>query len=232
MMLSDLDIGMNDWVVPRLRWDDSYRPDRGRVLSAAELEALPKFRRYTAENEDHVAARTLPGINAKGAFFTRGSGHNKFGHYTEIPDEYQEVMERLAKKHKAAAKVVPAPIIRKQADARIGIVSLGGCDPAVREGVEALAERGIMVDYLRVRAFPFDDSVEAFLAAHDRVFVVEQNRDAQMRSLLTIEGEIDPARLVPILHYDGTPITGRFIVKAISDMLAVVTLAPLKKALP
>src|SRR5213076_1430168 len=106
--------------------------------------AMPKFHRYAPEDELGVAARSLPGVHPKGAFFTRGSGHNKFGHYTEIPDEYQEVMERLAKKHKAAAKAVPAPIIRKQADARFGIISLGGCDPAVREAVEALAERGIM----------------------------------------------------------------------------------------
>jgi 2-oxoglutarate ferredoxin oxidoreductase subunit alpha len=219
MMLSDLDIGMNDWVVPRLRWDDSYRPDRGRVLSAAELEALPKFRRYTAENEDQVAARTLPGISAKGAFFTRGSGHNKFGHYTEIPDEYQEVMERLAKKHKAAARAVPAPVIRKQADARIGIVSLGGCDPAVREGVEALAERGIMADYLRVRAFPFDDSVEAFLAAHDRIFVVEQNRDAQLRTLLMVETGVKKEKLRSVLVFGGFPLSSRHVVEGITSQL-------------
>ena len=127
-MLSDLDIGMNDWVCPRLHWDDSYRPNRGRVLSAAELETMPKFFRYSPEDDDHVAARTLPGVHSKGAFFTRGSGHNKLGGYTEIPDEYQEVMDRLARKHKAAAKAVPAPIIRKQADATFGIVTIGGCD--------------------------------------------------------------------------------------------------------
>ena len=110
-MLSDLDIGMNDWVCPRLKWDDGYRPNRGRVLDAAELEKMTKFFRYSPEDDDHVAARTLPGVNSKGAFFTRGSGHNKLGGYTEVPDEYQEVMDRLAKKHKAAAAAVPAPIL-------------------------------------------------------------------------------------------------------------------------
>ena len=130
------------------------RPNRGRVLSAAELEAMAKFFRYSPENDDHVAARTLPGVHPKGAFFTRGSGHNKLGGYTEIPDEYQDVMDRLAHKHKAAAKAVPAPIIRKQADATIGIVTVGGCDLAVREAIETLAERGIIADYMRVRGFP------------------------------------------------------------------------------
>src|SRR6185436_5023647 len=134
-MLTDLDIGMNDWVCPRLKWDDSYRPDRGRVMDAAELEAAGKFFRYSPENADHVAARTLPGTSSKGAFFTRGSGHNKLGGYTEIPDEYQEVMDRLLKKHAAAKKAVPAPSIETQAGARIGLVSVGGCDPAVREAV-------------------------------------------------------------------------------------------------
>src|SRR3954467_4132932 len=185
-MLSDLDIGMNDWVCPRLKWDDAYRPDRGRVLSAAELEALLKFQRYTGENADHVAARSLAGVHSKGAFVTRGSGHNKFGGYTEIPDEYQEVMDRLARKHKSAGKAVPAPVIQRQTDATFGIISLGGTDPAVREAVSILAERGIVADYMRIRAFPFEDSVEQFLASHERIFVIEQNRDAQLRSLLTL----------------------------------------------
>src|ERR1041384_1309970 len=123
-MLSDLDIGMNDWVIPRLKWDDGYRPNRGRVLSAAELEALPKFFRYSPENADHVAARSLPGVNAKGAFFTRGSGHNKLGGYTEIPDEYQDVMDRLARKHKAARHLVPPAVILRQPDATVGIVRI------------------------------------------------------------------------------------------------------------
>jgi 2-oxoglutarate ferredoxin oxidoreductase subunit alpha len=217
-MLSDLDIGMNDWVCPRLKWDDGYRPDRGRVLSAAELEALPKFQRYTGENADHVAARSLPGVHSKGAFFTRGSGHNKFGGYTEIPDEYQEVMDRLARKHKAAAKAVPAPIIKKQPDATFGIVTMGGCDPAVREAVDKLAERGIIADYMRIRGFPFDDSVEAFLREHDRVFVVEQNRDAQLRQLLTMETSVVGAKekLKSVLVYGGFPLSSRHVIDGVT----------------
>jgi 2-oxoglutarate ferredoxin oxidoreductase subunit alpha len=219
MMLSDLDIGMNDWVCPRLRWDDGYRPDRGRVLTAAELEALPKFTRYWPENEEFVAARTLPGVHPKGAFFTRGSGHNKFGHYTEIPDEYQEVMERLLRKHNAAAQAVPAPVIQRQPDAHIGIITLGGCDPAVREAVQALAERGIIADYMRLRAFPFDDSVEAFLASHDRVFVVEQNRDAQLRSLLTIETSVPKEKLRSVLVFGGFPLSSRHVIEGVTSQL-------------
>jgi 2-oxoglutarate ferredoxin oxidoreductase subunit alpha len=218
-LLSDLDIGMNDWVVPRLRWDDSYRPNRGRVLTAAELEALPKFQRYNNEDADHVAARSLPGVHSKGAFFTRGSGHNKFGGYTEIPDEYQEVMDRLLRKHKAAAKAVPAPAVRMQTDATFGIISVGGCDPAVREAVAALAERGIVADYLRIRAFPFDETVETFLAKHDRIFVVEQNRDAQLKTLLTLETPVAKEKLRSVLVYGGFPLSARHVIEGITSQL-------------
>src|SRR5581483_9942566 len=167
MMLSDLDIGMNDWVVPRLEWDDSYRPDRGRVLTEEELCALPAFYRYTSEDENHVAARTLPGIHTNGAYCTRGSGHNKFGGYTETPSEYQEVVDRLARKQKAAANFVPLPVCENRAGARFGIVALGGCDPAVREAIDRLAQDGIAADYLRIRGFPFHKSVETFLYEHE-----------------------------------------------------------------
>ncbi len=188
------------------------------MLTAAELEAMPKFLRYSPEDDNHVAARTLPGVHSKGAFFTRGSGHNKFGGYTEIPDEYQEVMDRLARKHKAAAKAVPAPVIVKQADASFGIVTIGGCDPAVREAVDALAERGIIADYMRIRGFPFDDSVEAFLRSHDRIFVVEQNRDAQLRTLLTMETGVPGAKekLRSVLVYGGFPLSARHVVDGVA----------------
>src|SRR5580765_301945 len=218
-LLSDLDIGMNDWVCPRFKWDDEYRPNRGRVLSAAELEKIGRFHRYANENADHVAARTLPGVHSKGAFFTRGSGHNKYGGYTEIPDEYQEVMDRLLRKHRAAANAVPEPAIRMQTDATFGIVSVGGCDPAVREAVAVLAERGIVGDYMRIRAFPFGDTVEKFLASHDRIFVVEQNRDAQLRSLLTLETSVPKEKLRSILVYGGFPLSSRHVVDGVTSQL-------------
>jgi 2-oxoglutarate ferredoxin oxidoreductase subunit alpha len=218
-MLSDLDIGMNDWVCSRLKWDDTYRPDRGRVLTAEQLEAMSRFYRYSPEDEDGVAARTLPGVHSKGAFFTRGSGHNKLGGYTEIPDEYQEVMDRLARKHKQAAKAVPAPDIRLQEGATVGIVTIGGCDAAVREAVARLRERGIIADFMRIRGFPFADSVEEFLNAHDRNYVVEQNRDAQLRTLLTMETDVIKARLRSILVYGGFPLSSGNVVDVITREL-------------
>ena len=215
IMLSDLDIGMNDWVVPRLQWDNAYRPDRGRVLTAEQLEKLPKFSRYSDEDENHVPPRSLPGVHSKGAFFTRGSGHNKFGGYTEIPDEYQEVVDRLARKHKAAARFVPAPLIQKAEGARFGIVTLGGCDLAVREAVEILARRGVVADLMRLRGFPFDEPVEAFLSEHQFNYVIEQNRDAQLRSLLLLETGIAKDKLRSILVYGGFPLSAGSVVDRI-----------------
>jgi 2-oxoglutarate ferredoxin oxidoreductase subunit alpha len=224
MMLSDLDIGMNDWVCPRLRWDDGYRPDRGRVLTAEELQAAAvPFARYSNENADQVAARTLPGVNSKGAFFTRGSGHNRFGAYTEIPDEYQEVMDRLLRKHRAAAHAVPkavrldAPALSSTSTRTrpVGIITLGGCDPAVREAIEALGAQGVPADYLRIRAFPFGAEVLAFLEEHERIFIVEQNRDAQLRTLLTVETPVSKDQLRSILVYGGFPLSSRHVVDGV-----------------
>ena len=218
-MLTDLDIGMNDWVVPKLEWDDNYKPDRGRVLSRDDLEKMDRFYRYSPENDDGVAARTLPGVHSKGAFFTRGSGHNKLGGYTEIPDEYQEVMDRLARKHKKAAKAVPAPIIKTQPGAKVGLISLGGCDGAVREAVDALRADGIIVDYMRICAFPFDDGVDAFINAHSKNFVIEQNRDAQLRTLLVAETSVSKDRLDSILVYGGFPLSSRHVVAGVKKKL-------------
>jgi len=218
-MLTDLDIGMNDWVVPRFQWDDSYTPDRGKVLTDAEIEALPKYYRYSPEDELGVAARTLPGVNAKGSFFTRGSGHNKLGGYTEIPDEYQEVMERLLRKHKAARAHVPAAIIEKHEGATYGVLTVGGCDLAVREALVELSARGIPADFCRVRGFPFGDDVEAFLAEHETVFVVEQNRDAQLRSLLVLETAAPKDKLKSVLQFGGFPLQATQVVTSIIRQL-------------
>jgi 2-oxoglutarate ferredoxin oxidoreductase subunit alpha len=218
-LLSDLDIGMNDWVCKRLKWDDSYRPNRGKVLTAAEIEALPNFYRYSPENDDGVAARTLPGVHPKGAFFTRGSGHNKLGGYTEIPDEYQEVMDRLARKHKNAASAVPAPVVHKEPGAKIGLISLGGCDSAVREAVAELRDQGVAADYMRIRAFPFADSVERFIDEHETNFVIEQNRDAQLKTLLIAETSVKKERLQSILFYGGFPLSSGHVVHGVKKQL-------------
>jgi len=214
--MSDLDIGMNDWVVPRMQWDDSYRPDRGRVLSEEDLKELPKFYRYANTDESHVAARTVPGIHPTGAYVTRGSGHNKFGDYTETPSEYQEVLDRLAAKHKAAANFVPEPIVISS-NAQWGVISIGGCDAAVREAVDLLRDRGIALDYMRLRGFPFPESVEAFILEHELCFVVEQNRDAQIHSLLILETGIPKDRLRSVLVYGGFPLSARNVVDGIMN---------------
>ncbi len=218
-MLSDLDIGMNDWVIPRLEWNDGYRPDRGRVLTVEQLHALPKFHRYSPEDELGVAARTLPGVDEKGAFFTRGSGHNKLGGYTETPDEYQEVMDRLARKHRAARTIVPEAIIERRPGATFGVVTVGGCDLAVREALAAMGARGLHGDYMRIRSFPFGNEVEAFLAEHDVVFVVEQNRDAQLRSLIVLETQAPKRKLRSVLAYGGFPLQANQVVEGITTHL-------------
>ena len=233
-VMLDLDIGMNDWLVPPLKWDPARKYDRGKVMNFEDLEAGKEFGRYLDVDGDGIPYRTLPGTHpTRGAFFTRGTTKDEWARYTEEGRPYVENMQRLLRKFETAKRLVPAPVKRDAREAgKFGAIYFGSSSLAMEEALEALEQRGIHLDTLRLRAFPFHDEVLDFITSHDRVFVVEQNRDAQMRTLLTTELEVDPARLVPILHYDGTPITARFIVKAIADMLAVVTLAPLRKALP
>ncbi|HEX6923866.1 MAG TPA: 2-oxoacid:acceptor oxidoreductase subunit alpha [Longimicrobiaceae bacterium] len=219
-VVSDLDIGMNDWMVPKLCWDDSYRPDRGKVLSAEEIESLDRFYRYLDRDGDGIPARTLPGVHPKGSYFTRGSGHNKFGGYTEDPEEYTEVMDRLARKIDRAGEFVPAPEIRLREGARVGLISIGGCDAAVKEAIDRLAQQGVPVDYLRVRGFPFAQSVTEFLHAHDWSYVVEQNRDGQLRSLLALETEFPMDRLVPLRYYGGMPLSASDVEAGVQKHLA------------
>jgi 2-oxoglutarate ferredoxin oxidoreductase subunit alpha len=220
-VLSDLDIGMNDWMVPEFKWDDAWRPDRGKVLDAEQLAALPKFQRYVDRDGDGIAWRTLPGVGAKGAYFTRGSGHNQFGGYTEDSAEYQQVVDRLKRKHDHARSLVPAAVLTGPGTRELGIVSLGSCDGAIREALDRLARQGVELDYLRVRGFPFGEDVERFLAAHSRVFVVEQNRDAQLRSLLTLETAVEKAKLESVLHYSGLPMAAEFVVDAVLGRLGL-----------
>jgi 2-oxoglutarate ferredoxin oxidoreductase subunit alpha len=212
---TDLDIGMNDWMVKRLEWDDAYRPDRGKVLDAAALEKLKRFSRYLDVDGDGIAARTLPGVGAKGAYFVRGSGHDKHAAYTEDSDAYTELVDRLRRKFAHAATLVPKPAFTRREGAEIGLVTLGGCDAAVREAADKLEARGLLVDVMRIRGFPFGDEVREFIEGHDDVFVIEQNRDGQLRSLLTIELGIPPDAMQPILDYGGMPLTARVVVDAV-----------------
>jgi 2-oxoglutarate ferredoxin oxidoreductase subunit alpha len=203
-------------------------------MTAAELDRGVEFGRYLDVDGDGIPYRTLPGTHpTRGAFFTRGTTKNRYARYSEEGPDYVDNMQRLLHKFETAKRLVPGPIRRAaRRPSRFGAIYYGSTSLPMAEALEALEARGIDLDTLRIRAFPFHDEVLDFIAAHERVFVVEQNRDSQLRTLLMNEGEIDPARLVPILHYDGTPITARFIVKTIGDMLAVVSLARFKKALP
>jgi 2-oxoglutarate/2-oxoacid ferredoxin oxidoreductase subunit alpha len=218
-VLSDLDIGMNDWMCPDLEWDDAYRPDRGKMLSADELAKLDKFYRYVDRDDDGITYRTLPGTSAKGAYFTRGSGHNQYGAYTEDSVEYQGVLDRLKRKFARAAKYLPKPVMIGKGNNEVGIVSIGSCDGAIREALDVLGRQKVEVDYLRVKAFPFNNEVEAFLKAHSIIFVVEQNRDAQLRSLLTLETAVEKSKLMSILSYSGFPISAQPIVDGIRAKL-------------
>jgi len=216
-MLSDLDIGMNDWMIPELTWDDSYRPDRGKVLGPEELATMERFIRYLDVDGDGITYRTLPGEDPKGAYFARGSGHNRYGAYTEDSDAYKDVIDRLLVKWETAKLLVPDAVLSKaERPTRLGIVAYGSSDGAVIEARDRLAEQGIYLDYLRIRAFPFTREVENFLQEHDTVFVVEQNRDAQMKSLLMLEYNDIADRLVSILHYNGMPIPSECVVTGVS----------------
>lgn len=215
MVLLDLDIGMNDWMCRDLVWDDAYRPDRGKVLGKDEIEKLEKFHRYVDKDEDGITYRTLPGVHPKGAYFTRGSGHTQFGTYTEDAAEYQVVMDRLTRKFATAKSHIPKAILQGDGKAKAAIVSIGSCDGAIREALDVLAQQGIKLDYLRVRGFPFGEDVEGFLESHDRIYVVEQNRDAQFRSLLILETRVEKAKLHSLLHYSGLPVSSAFIVDGV-----------------
>lgn len=219
ILMSDLDIGMNDWVVPRLTWSDGYRPDRGRVLSPEQLEKVAAFHRYSDEDENFVTPRTLPGFSPKGAYLTRGSGHNRLGGYTELPEEYQVVLDRLAEKHRAAARFIPPPVIESRSphgkakrSSSFSLVTLGGCDAAVREALDLLSRKGITGDYMRIRGFPFGADVEAFLNGHDVNYIVEQNRDHQLKSLLTLETSVPKEKLESMLFYGGFPLSAGQVV--------------------
>jgi 2-oxoglutarate ferredoxin oxidoreductase subunit alpha len=212
LVLSDLDIGMNDWMCPEFKWDESYQPDRGKLLDLEQIQKLDRFWRYYDHDNDGIPQRTLPGVHPKGAYFARGSGHSQYGAYTEDSKEYQVVVDRLRKKWLTAARLVPKSVIeRSDIKTEIGIVSLGSGDAAVHEARLRLAAQGIHTDYLRVRGFPFSDDVEPFLQAHRINFVVEQNRDAQLRSLLIMETGVEKTRLRSILHYNGMPIPASYV---------------------
>ena len=210
---------MNDWMIPKLTWDDNYRPDRGKVLSAAELEQVKTFHRYLDVDGDGVPYRTLPGVHPKGSYFTRGSGHNRYGVYTEDADEYVDVLDRIDRKIQSASRAVPAPLVKTAGGTKVGLVTVGGCHAACVEALDLLAGEGIPVDYMRVRGFPFGDDVRAFLESHQVNFVVEQNRDAQLRSLLMLETGVPVEKLESVRYYGGFPMSAHHVIAGVKAKL-------------
>ncbi|NOZ33396.1 MAG: 2-oxoacid:acceptor oxidoreductase subunit alpha [Alphaproteobacteria bacterium] len=221
-VMSDLDIGMNDWVVDALSWDDDRQFDRGKVLSAADLDEIGDFARYRDVDGDGIAWRTIPGTHpTKGAFFTRGTSHTETGAYTEDGTINAQNLDRIARKIEFASALMPAPAIHNVSEkSRLGIINFGATDPAVREALKALAGQGHGINHLRIKAFPFGPEILAFVERHDYLFVVEQNRDAQMRHLLIAEAAIPAHKLIPVLSYDGMPLTADFVRTAILRILS------------
>jgi 2-oxoglutarate ferredoxin oxidoreductase subunit alpha len=211
--MTDLDIGMNQRLSKPFVWDDARTYDRGKVMTAEELEAGKDFGRYKDVDGDGIAWRTLPGTHpTKGAYFTRGTTRDPYARYSERGPDYIYNMERLLRKFATAADMVPQPLFDKAPKkTKLGVIYFGSTSPAMKEGLDILNAEGIHLDAMRLRAFPFPASVEAFIAEHEQVYLVEQNRDAQMHSILVNELSIDPAKMIKVLHYDGTPITARFI---------------------
>jgi 2-oxoglutarate ferredoxin oxidoreductase subunit alpha len=230
-VMLDLDIGMNHRLCRPLAWDDNRRYDRGKIMTAEMLDSGKEFGRYLDVDGDGIPYRTYPGTHpSKGAYFTRGTSRDRYARYTEEGAPYADNMQRLLRKFESAKDLVPRPLIANaEKPTRYGVIYFGSTSPAMDEANGTLKAAGQHLDLLRVRAFPFHHTVEDFIADHDFVFVVEQNRDAQLRSLIVNECGIDPARLVPILHYDGTPITARFIASAIGERLDALKVTPLRK---
>ncbi|HJV73890.1 MAG TPA: 2-oxoacid:acceptor oxidoreductase subunit alpha [Noviherbaspirillum sp.] len=228
-VMSDLDIGMNSRLCDPFEWDDSKRMDRGKVMTHDELEAGKDFGRYLDVDGDGIPYRTYPGTHpTRGAFFTRGTTKDRYARYSEEGPVYVDNMERLVKKFETAKELVPKPLVKNASKfTKFGVIHFGSTSPAMNEALDALEHQGMHLDALRVRGFPFHSSVVDFIEAHDHVFVVEQNRDGQLRNMLTIECGLDPAQLGSIVHYDGTPITARFITKAIASRLALYS--PIKE---
>jgi 2-oxoglutarate ferredoxin oxidoreductase subunit alpha len=221
-VMLDLEIGMNERLSKPFQWDDTRTLDRGKIMTEEDLEAGKKFGRYLDVDGDGTPFRTYPGTHpSKGAFFTRGTSKDSMARYSEEGKDYQENMERLLKKHDTARHLVP-PAIEKRAEkpTRFGVIYYGSTSPAMDEACQLLAQSDIHVDLLRVRAFPFGDEVKAFIADHEKTFVLEQNREGQLRSLLINELEINPAILVKIVHFDGAPITAGFVTDVISHKIS------------
>jgi 2-oxoglutarate/2-oxoacid ferredoxin oxidoreductase subunit alpha len=230
-MMTDLDIGMNTRLCAPLEWDDARRMDRGKVMNFEDLDSGRDFGRYLDVDDDGIPYRTYPGTHPKrGAYFTRGTTKDSYARYSEEGAVYVANMERLQKKFETAKTLVPGPKVRPAAKpTRAGVLYFGSTSPAMSEALDLLEEDKLYVDAMRIRAYPFCDEIMAFIAAHEDIFVVEQNSDGQLRGMLILEGNLNAAKLIPVLHYDGTPITARFIAGAIASKLGLLNVTPIKK---
>jgi 2-oxoglutarate ferredoxin oxidoreductase subunit alpha len=224
-VMTDLDIGMNQRLTKPFEWDDSRRYDRGKIMTAEMLDAGKEFGRYLDVDGDGIPFRTYPGTHPdKGGYFTRGTTKNAYATYSEQGPDYIYNVTRLLRKFDTAKDLVPQPVLTKSATpTRYGVIYYGSTSPAMAEAFEALDAAGVPVDGLRLQAFPFSDVVADFVAEHEQVYVVEQNRDGQVRTLLVNELGVDPGRVLPVLHFDGTPITARFITREISSLTRALT---------
>ncbi len=223
ILMTDLDLGMNDHMTAPFAWNDDHAYDRGKVLNAQQLDEVEEFGRYLDVDDDGICYRTYPGTHPeKGNFFTRGTSRDQYAKYTENGDEYVHNMERLEKKFRTAAEVIPQPETHAQnSGSKVGVIYFGTTDIAMTETFDILNAEGYHIDGMRIKAFPFSKAVDDFIEEHDQVFVVEQNRDGQMRRMLITELEINPKKLVPVCHYDGMPITADFISTKIKDSIVI-----------
>ena len=232
IVMTDLELGMNDHLSPPMHWDDKRSYKRGKTLNAEQLDKIEKFGRYLDVDGDGICYRTIPGTHpSKGSFFTRGTSRDAYAVYTEDGDKYVENMERLIRKFETAKQYVPAPELYKQHDsATYGILFFGTSTEASLEAMDVLAEEGIRLNALRIRAFPFNKASDDFIARHEKVFVVEQNRDAQLRTLLMAENDVSPKQMISVLNYDGMPITAQQILRKIRGHLQPATVTPIRKS--
>ena len=232
IVMTDLELGMNDHLSPPMHWDDKRSYKRGKTLNAEQLDKIEKFGRYLDVDGDGICYRTIPGTHpSKGSFFTRGTSRDAYAVYTEDGDKYVENMERLIRKFETAKQYVPAPELYKQHDsATYGILFFGTSTEASLEAMDVLAEEGIRLNALRIRAFPFNKAIDDFIARHEKVFVVEQNRDAQLRTLLMAENDVSPKQMISVLNYDGMPITAQQILRKIRGHLQPATVTPIRKS--
>ena len=222
ILMTDLDLGMNDHMSEPFVWDDHKQYNRGKVLDAQQLEELPRFGRYLDVDGDGITYRTIPGTHpTKGSFFTRGTSRDEYAAYTEDGSVYARNMDRLLKKWDTAKNIVPAPVLyQNENKSPYGLIFFGTSTYSAEEAMDDLEASGTVFDAMRLKSFPFNKTVEDFIHSHEMVFIIEQNRDAQMRSLLINELNVNPQKMISVLNYDGMPITAQFITNRINKTLS------------